>query len=62
MRQIIYKHLPGVTYEQELEVLAQIYARALESYRRRRQEAADGSGGDDARKEDQNVSGESIVP
>ena len=33
MREITYKQLPSVTYEQELELLAQIYALALESHR-----------------------------
>jgi hypothetical protein len=36
MREITYKQLPSVTYEQELELLAQIYALALESYRKQK--------------------------
>jgi hypothetical protein len=36
MREITYKQLPGVTHEQELELLAQIYALALDSYRKQK--------------------------
>lgn len=36
MREITYKQVPSVTYEQELELLAQIYALALESHRKQK--------------------------
>jgi hypothetical protein len=36
MREITYKQLPSVTYEQELELLAQIYALALDSYQKQK--------------------------
>jgi hypothetical protein len=63
MREITYKQLPGVTYEQELELLAQIYALALESYRKRKQEAADGSGSENnGRKELNDSPARPIVP
>ena len=33
MREIDYKKSPGITHEQELELLANVYRLALESYR-----------------------------
>lgn len=63
MREITYKQMPGVTHEQELELLARIYALALESYRKRKQEAADGSGGEDnGRKEMNDSPARHIIP
>jgi hypothetical protein len=40
MEKIIHKQRrSGLTYETELELLAEVYQRALESYRRRKKEA-----------------------
>jgi hypothetical protein len=36
MQKITYKQQPGITYEQELELLASVYRLALESYRKRK--------------------------
>jgi hypothetical protein len=36
MAKITYKQHPDVTYEQELELLANIYRQALESYREKK--------------------------
>jgi hypothetical protein len=41
MAKIEYKRLSGITYEQELEILAEVYRLALESHRRRKQEVAE---------------------
>jgi hypothetical protein len=45
MQKITYQQQPGITYEQELELLASVYRLALESYRKRK--AAEQSGRDD---------------
>jgi hypothetical protein len=39
MTRIEYERLSGITYEQELEILAEVYRLALESYRKRMQKA-----------------------
>jgi hypothetical protein len=45
MREIDYKQSPGITHEQELELLANVYRLALESYREKRTAAcAPGNG------------------
>ena len=36
MREIDYKKPPGITHEQELELLANVYRLALESYREKK--------------------------
>jgi hypothetical protein len=41
MTRIEYERLSGITYEQELEILAEVYRLALESYRKRKKEAAE---------------------
>jgi hypothetical protein len=41
MARIEHERLSGVTYEQELEILAEVYRLALESYRKRKQKAAE---------------------
>jgi hypothetical protein len=40
MSRIEHERLSGVTYEQELEILAEIYRLALKSYQNRKKEAA----------------------
>jgi hypothetical protein len=40
MTRIEYERLSGITYEQELEILAEIYRLALESYRKRKENPA----------------------
>jgi hypothetical protein len=42
MQKITYQQQPGITYEQELELLASVYRLALESYSKRK--AAEQSG------------------
>lgn len=50
MREVDYKKPPGITHEQELELLANVYRLALESYREKRAAARGaGSGLDNAR-------------
>jgi hypothetical protein len=39
MARIEYQRLSGITYEQELEILAEVYRLALESHRKRKQKA-----------------------
>jgi hypothetical protein len=41
MARIEYKRLSGITYEQELEILSEVYRLALESYRKRKQKATE---------------------
>jgi hypothetical protein len=63
MTRIEYRRLSDITYEQELELLAEVYRLALESYRKRKQEAADGSGGEDnGRKELDDSPARGIIP
>jgi hypothetical protein len=37
MTRIEYERLSGITYEQELAILAEVYRLALESYRKRKE-------------------------
>jgi hypothetical protein len=41
MARIEYERLSGITYEQELEILSEVYRLALESYRKRKQKSAE---------------------
>ena len=51
MARIEYERLSGITYEQELEILAEVYRLALESYRKRKQKAAEPAPEPDGRDE-----------
>jgi hypothetical protein len=64
MRGITYKQLPGVTYEQELDLLAQIYALALDSYRKQKaaEPAPEPDGCNDVRKDQDAHTAKSIIP
>jgi hypothetical protein len=55
-----YTLLPDTLPAAQLDVLLGIYRRAIERYEEN-QEAAEVSGGEDARKEDQNASGSSSI-
>ncbi len=41
MARIEYERLSGITYEQELEILAEVYCLALASHRKRKQKAGE---------------------
>jgi hypothetical protein len=58
---IAYSPHPNTTVEAELNALSAIYQRAIECYEEN-QKAAGTSGGEDARKEDPNASGKTIIP
>ena len=57
---IAYRTVLGTTAEVELSALAVVYRRAMERYEEVK--AAERSGGEDARKEDEHVSGKIILP
>jgi len=61
MKKMTYQQQPGITYEQELELLASVYRLALESYRKRK--AAEQSGRDDTEgRLDEFRADEAIIP
>ncbi len=58
---IVYRAKDDVRPEGELNALSAIYQRAIERFEEN-EKAAGTSGGEDARKEDPNASGKTIIP
>jgi hypothetical protein len=56
MRRIPYQQQPGITNEQELELLAEVYRLALESYRKKNKEGGYGAASKNAMKGSKNDS------